>query len=272
MAVTTRELFESGKLNQAIEALGAELREHPTDSQRRTFLFELLCFSGNWDRADKQLDVLAGIDEAASKPGADLAALRKDRRMGALQYRAAISAERTRHQRFLGLAEAPEDLAPVKGTLNGRAFQSLEDADPRIGARLEVLAGDSYMWIPLAHIASITMPAPQRLRDLLWAPATIHAGPQFQGADLGEVLLPVLSPFSFKHADDNVRLGRMTVWETTPEGDVPFGQKMLLLDGEEVPLLELRTLEISRSPAGGREDEAAGGEDEAAAREDEAEG
>jgi type VI secretion system protein ImpE len=183
--------------------------------------------------------------------------------MGALQYRAAISAERTRQERFSKLAEAPEDLPPVSGVLNGRAFESIEDADPRIGARLEVLAGDSYMWIPLAHIASLTMQAPQRLRDLLWAPATIHTGPEFQGADLGEVLLPVLSPFSWKHADDNVRLGRMTVWETSAEGAFghPFGQKMLLVDGEEIPLLELRTLEISRSEDGaGKSEDGAGGE------------
>jgi hypothetical protein len=62
VSATARELFDAGKLNNAIEALGAELRERPTDLHRRTFLFELLCFAGNWDRADKQLDVLAGDD------------------------------------------------------------------------------------------------------------------------------------------------------------------------------------------------------------------
>jgi type VI secretion system protein ImpE len=87
---TARELFEAGKLNQAIEALGAELRDNPSDAQRRTFLFELLCFSGNWDRADKQLEILAGSDPSGTK----------DRRLGALLYRAAITAERTRQEMF----------------------------------------------------------------------------------------------------------------------------------------------------------------------------
>jgi type VI secretion system protein ImpE len=46
--------------------------------------------------------------------------------------------------------------------------------------------------------------------------------------------------------DDAVRLGRATVWEEQEGGDVvPFGQKMLLVDGEEFPLLELRHLEIA---------------------------
>jgi type VI secretion system protein ImpE len=240
---TARELFDEGKLNQAIEALGAELRDHPTDSQRRTFLFELLCFSGNWDRADKQLDVLAGsLGDKSGNP--------QDRRMGALLYRAAIAAERTRHEMFAQInskkRDAAAELTPVSGTLNGKGFLEMEDADPRIGARLEVLAGESYMWVPLEQIASITMEPPKKLRDLIWAPATVRTAEGFEGADLGEVLLPVISPFSGSHADDLVKLGRMTLWESTDSGDVPFGLKMLLVDGEEIPLLELRSLEISR--------------------------
>jgi len=61
-----RELYQAGKLNEAIQSLQAELRDYPTDAARRTFLFELLCFAGEYDRAEKQWDVLAGesIDAA----------------------------------------------------------------------------------------------------------------------------------------------------------------------------------------------------------------
>ena len=84
---TARELFEEGRLEPAIEALGAELRTNPTDSQRRTFLFELLCFTGQYDRAEKQLDVLA-----RGGPDAELAVL---------PYRAALQGERVREHMFL---------------------------------------------------------------------------------------------------------------------------------------------------------------------------
>jgi predicted component of type VI protein secretion system len=47
------ELYCQGRLNDAIQALSAELRDHPTDTRRRTFLFELLCFAGEYERADK---------------------------------------------------------------------------------------------------------------------------------------------------------------------------------------------------------------------------
>jgi type VI secretion system protein ImpE len=94
------------------------------------------------------------------------------------------------------------------------------------------------------------MDAPKRLRDLLWAPARVHTSEGFEGADLGEVLLPVLSPGSGSHSDNSVRLGRSTVWEHAPDGrEIPFGQKMLLVDGDEFPLLEMRRLEIRQKAA-----------------------
>ena len=55
---TARELFDAGKLREAIDAATAEVKASPTDTRRRTFLFELLCFAGEWDRAEKQIDVI----------------------------------------------------------------------------------------------------------------------------------------------------------------------------------------------------------------------
>jgi type VI secretion system protein ImpE len=231
--MTARELYHAGKLADAIQALGAELRDNPTDTKRRTFLFELLCFAGEYDRAVKHLDVLAG-------QGPDAAT-------GALLYRAALNADRMRNDLF-AKRDYPEarDAEPVAGTLNGKAFEAIEDADPRVGPRLEIFAAGQCMWLPLAHIASIEMEAPKRLRDLLWAPALVRTGPAFKGTELGEVLMPALCPLSFRHTDEAVKLGRTTVWEEQENGDIiPFGQKMLLVDGEEFPILELRHLEIA---------------------------
>ena len=232
--MTARELYQAGKLDGAVQALNAELRDNPADSKRRTFLFELLCFAGNFDRAEKQLDILAqGSPEAMT---------------GAMLYRAALHAERTRHELFekKDYPETGSAITEPGGTLNGKPFESLTDSDPRIGPRLEVFAAGQYMWIPLAHVASVEMQAPKRLRDLLWAPVLVRTGPAFKGVELGEVLMPVLAPFSFRHADDAVRLGRATVWEERGGDEpVPFGQKTFLVDGEDYPVLELRRLEIA---------------------------
>ena len=234
-----RELFQAGELDQAIETLGVELRDNPTDAQRRTFLFELLCFSGNYARAEKQLDVLA-----QSGPQAEL---------GALLYRSALHAERTRQEMFQThqFPQSPTPPPPVSGTLNGVPFQALVDADTRFGARLEVFAAGQYMWVPFEHIAAIRMAPPTRLRDMLWAPAVVRAGTGFRGAELGEVLLPILAPLSWQHPDAAVRLGRATEWQELPDGSqAPIGQKLLLVDEEEFPILELRELEIASVLAG----------------------
>lgn len=233
--MTARDLYQAGKLQEAVRALSAEVRDHPTDSQRRTFLFELLSFAGDFERAEKQLDVLAESGGNAQ--------------LGCLLYRSALHAERERQEAFRKKEYAkdgdPAQSVPVSGTLNGRPFRFLSDADPRIGPRLEIFAAGSYLWIPFRHIASIEMEPPKRLRDLIWIPALVRTGPSFEGRELGEILLPVLTPFCSRHPDDQVRLGRATVWEEDDEGRVvPAGQKMLIADEEEVPLLELRHLEF----------------------------
>lgn len=235
--VGARALFDEGRLDEAIQALGADLRDDPTDARRRTFLFELLCFAGELDRAEKQLDVVA-------RGGREV-------ELGAWLYRSALHAERLRQEMFAaGRLSTAGAAPPVAGTLNGRPFATLEDADPRLGARLEVFAAGQYTWIPFAQLASVTLDPPRTLRDTLWAPARVQAAPAFQGGELGEVLLPVLAPLSWRHPDGEVRLGRVTDWEDGADGGeaVPVGQKLLLVDGEPVPFLELRTLEITPAP------------------------
>ena len=223
-------------MSEALKSLAAEVRDNPTDARRRTFLFELLCFAGEYDRADKQLEVLG-----QAGPESEL---------GVLLYRSALYAERQRQDLF-ARGEFPhrEGAAePVRsGSLNGKAFESFSDADPRIGARLELFAAGNYLLLPLEHVASIQINPPKRLRDLLWTPAVVRTGPSFKGTELGEVLLPVLSPLAWKHQDEAVRLGRLTVWEDHEgyEDQIPVGQKMWLVDGEEIPFLELRALEFN---------------------------
>jgi type VI secretion system protein ImpE len=89
------------------------------------------------------------------------------------------------------------------------------------------------------------MGPPQRLRDTLWVPALVQAAPSFRGMDLGEVLIPAIYPFSWKEEDEEVWLGRKTEWlaDETGRGS-PTGQKTLLVDGEEFPFLEVRTLKF----------------------------
>jgi type VI secretion system protein ImpE len=227
--MTAQELFRAGKASEAIQKLVGEVRDNPADSARRTFLFELLCFKGEHDRAAKHLDVLARDSNSAE--------------LGALLYKSALAAEKSRLELFRSRSyPASAAPAPRAGSVNEKHFQSLSDADPRIGPRLEVYAAGQYLWIPFEHITYIEIPAPRQLRDLLWAPALVRTGPAFRDKELGEVLIPVISPMSFEHPDDAVKLGRATEWQSADGVDVPLGQKMLLADDEEIPFLEIRTI------------------------------
>jgi type VI secretion system protein ImpE len=236
-----QDLFKAGRLDEAIASLSEQLRRNPEDSKSRTFLFELLCFAGDYDRAGRQLEVLAGAGPQSE--------------MGALVYRGLLSATKARqdvyHERSHSAppADSPST-GEIAGSLNGRPFRSLVDADPRTGSNLEVFAAGSYILIPFSLLSSVEVSPPRRLRDLLWIPAVVRTTSAFQNRDLGETLLPALTPFAAKHSSDAVRLGRETVWEEDESGQLcPVGQRILLVDGEEMPMLDVRTLQFAAARA-----------------------
>ena len=77
-----KQQLDAGNLSGAIEAALAHVKSKPTDIPARIFLFELSCFSGDWDRAEKQLDVIGAQDPKAM--------------IGSLIYRQNFKAERDR--------------------------------------------------------------------------------------------------------------------------------------------------------------------------------
>jgi type VI secretion system protein ImpE len=231
--MTPLALFREGKLREAIKALGDELRSNPLDAKRRTFLFELLLFAGEFDRAEKQLDLLAGANAEAAA--------------GTLLYRSALHAERTRQAMFANHETPPSrEEAIYGGSWNGAAFSEFSDADPRIGPNLEVFIAGSYTWIPIHYLRKLEIQPPANLRDLMWAQARVETSADFRLQELGEVLLPVLCPLSYQHADESVHLGRETAWEPDDaHGEIPYGAKLMLIDGVEVPMVEIRSVDWS---------------------------
>jgi type VI secretion system protein ImpE len=229
--MTAKELYREGRLREAIKALGDELRSNPLDATRRTFLFELLLFAGEYDRAEKQIDTLATTD--AKSAG------------GALLYRSALHAERTRAEMF-ARGDTPEvkDGAAYGGFLNGKPFDDMSDPDPRIGPNLEVFIAGSYTWIPFQHLRRLELEKPANLRDLIWARARVETSKEFRLQDLGEVLIPAICPLSFRHPEEGIALGRESVWEADEKYDaIPFGAKTMLVDGTDVPILELKSVQ-----------------------------
>ena len=261
-------LLDQGKLAAAIERLTQDVRSNPSDSRLRIFLFELLCFTGDFGRAEKQLDVIA--HQSA------------DMQIGAAVYRQVLAAEKARRAVFAedqlpGFLNSPPEhvvfhlealkllregepakarillekalqLRPaLAGRMDGKSFHQFEDSDPFLGPFLEVIVNGQYTWLPFEQILRMEIARPHHLRDLIWARARIES----RGGDAGEVFLPVLYPGSSDHQDEAVRLGRITNWIDKSEGLVRgAGQRMFLIDEEERAMLEVAEIDFAHAAEG----------------------
>jgi len=233
--VEAERLYKEGKLGEAIASLQEELRSNPHDVPRRTFLFELLLFKGEFDRARKQLDVIETADPASY--------------LGTAYHKQLLGAEERRQEMFKKgtIPEREEEEKSVSGTLNGEPFENLSDSDSRIGPRLEMFAGGQYVWIPLSDLSVVRISPPKLLRDLYWASAEVESRERIED-EAKEVLLPAMAALSWQSNDEAVQLGRVTEWWETESGDeIPAGQKILFVDDEEIPFLEVRELIIDHS-------------------------
>ena len=261
--LTPGQLFEAGRLNEAISTLSAELRARPTDLNRRGLLVELLCFDGQLERADKQLELM-GVQDASSAVGVAL-------------FRQLVRAAQARQDFYAQgrppeLLEAPSpvlqrhleasiclrqgDLAeanrllreaeaarrPLAGRCDGQSFADFRDLDDLMAPIMEVLTSTGkYFWVPLERIARLELRPPKRPRDLLWRPALaeVISGPE------GEVFIPVIYA-TVDATDEAARLGRVTQWHGPEDGPTRgTGQKTFLVGEDSRALLEIGELELA---------------------------
>ncbi len=263
-----KEFLDAGHLSAAIDEINQEVRSHPADARLRTFLFELLCFAGDYVRAERQLGVL-GHQSATAEVGVQvyrniLTAEQARRKLLSdglrpdflfdppaythLHFEAVNRLREHRPEEAKALLERSEGVRPpLEGRVEGQRFTDFRDADDLLGPFLEVLVHSNYVWVPFEQINRLTISPPKRLRDLLWIPATLESN---LGA-VGEVFLPVLYAGSSEHGDDQVRLGRMTDWKAVGEGlALGVGQRLFLIDGDERAILEVREVAFEAAESG----------------------
>lgn len=253
------ELQESG-LAAELARLQGEVRAHADDAKLRTYLFQLLVVMGQWQRALGQLQVVAQLS-AAALPMAQT-------------YREAIRAEAFRAEVFAGrrrpsvLGEPPEwigllleslgefargngaaaeslrsrafDAAPaLAGSIDGKPFEWIADADPRFGPVVEAIVDGKYVWVPFERLAALRVEAPTDLRDLVWVSAEL----QLSTGARQVALIPTRYPGTEAAADDALRLARLTTWTAAgPETQIGLGQRMWATDDGEFALLDSREI------------------------------
>ena len=267
--------LRNGDPAAALAQLQEQVRARPSDAKLRIFLFQLLCVLGQWERALNQLKVATGLDPAALAMAqmygeavrceairADVFAGRKSpmifgepEQWLALLIESLLVAGQGDQSRSQDLRLRAFEAADAStGVLNGQPFEWVADADSRLGPVLEAVINGRYYWVPFARLAALTLEEPEDLRDLVWMPAQL----QFENG--GEVigLIPTRYPGSERSEDGLVVLGRKTIWqEVAADTHYGLGQRVIVTDTEEVPLMEIRTITIGPGgdrPGGGLEE------------------
>jgi type VI secretion system protein ImpE len=255
--------LDKGNLSAAVESALGLVKSNPTVYSARAFLFELSLFSGDWDRADRQLDVIGHQDATSA--------------IGSLIYRQNLSAERDRIKFYSeGLrpetpetpteyindlftandliregktAEARELLDKVEEerpafscTVDGESYGDFRDYNEPTMCVFEAIVKDSYVWLPFSSVKSIKFLDRKSLRDVYWPQAEFELT---NGAN-GELFLPSLYANTWKSSDDQVRLGRTVDWREA--GDDIFvgeGTRIFTMDGKDKPVLDIKTIEFN---------------------------
>ena len=266
-----KQLLDAGDLDGAIAAATAVVKARPTDAGARTLLFEVLALAGEWDRALKQLDVIAHGDT--------------QREIGIQVYRNNIAALRSREKLFdqggephflieppayidhllasinharagdatatrMALDQAEVARPAFAGRLDDTSFDDMRDADDFVASVLEAVVSDKYAWIPFEQIKVLEVRAPQHLRDLVWTPARI----ELRAGTIGEIFIPALYRGSHLNADPRVRLGHVTEWESVIEAEGTsvergVGLRLFFIDDADKAVTDLRRIEFHTDDA-----------------------
>ncbi|HHP7235659.1 MAG TPA: type VI secretion system accessory protein TagJ [Desulfobacterales bacterium] len=253
-----RELIREGRLSDARSRLTESVKANPGDSGSRTMLFQVLAYAGEWDKARRHLEVLAGQD--SGRAGGVSVCLElvqaETERLQVMDLKTPPSFLPREPDFADGLRTVLQDLYQgsfesarqhveaidaacprIAGTLNGNAFEGVRDVDARFAHVLEAFIHGRYVWIAFADIRELALPRPKNLLDLLWMQAQVTT---WEGLT-ANAHLPVLYPASFRHADDAVKLGRVTEWESMGAGLIRgIGQHVFEFGDREVGLLEIQ--------------------------------
>ena len=253
-------LLRSGDIDGARAALVDIVRTRPGDDKARMFLFQLLCLTGEWAKARKQLEALVQVAENAPMLG--------------VAYNQALDGELLRDAVFRGDAQMPVlvgmggwmdglarsitlliagDLAAAEaareeafdqapdtpGSLNGMPFDWIADADMRFGPCFEAIVAGRYGLVPFEAVQTISSSGPADLRDVVWYPVEMA----LRSGQSVAAFLPARYPGSEAASSSLVRLARETDWLDQPWGQAGSGQRLWSIsDGSDCGLLDLRNL------------------------------
>jgi type VI secretion system protein ImpE len=115
---------------------------------------------------------------------------------------------------------------------------------------LEAVINGRYYWIPFARLTRVQIEPPEDLRDVVWMPAHL----EFENGGESVALIPTRYVGSEHSEDGLLMMSRKTIWqEVAPGTHHGVGQRILTTDTDEVPLMEIRTINVIGASGEGAE-------------------
>lgn len=244
-----------GRLSDAIVSLSVAVEASPDNPAARLSLVELQILAGQFTDAWESLREIQSLDPnwpASRRWYRQLirAAVRRARGRAPefLDHRPAHVRHRLRAIRAIRESDPQKALVRIDradrctphlvGHIDGREFDGIRDAGDFTASVLEVLVGSRYFWLPFEQVRRIVLQAPTQILDSAYRPArlTLTDGTEF------DAVVPIVYADS---VEDVHRLGLETDLINPRGGPVKgLGAKLLLAGEEELPLGELRQLDL----------------------------
>lgn len=296
--LTLNQLNPNNDLRESLTRLEDQVRQSPASAGHRWALAEMLCLFGHWERALKQLQIGAQLQQRqeAAQWNARAQMLRGLVRAEAQRLevfagqllpqpvvdrpqwmedlaRAIALNVQGKHTKADSIRRAALDAAPTRAVICERVVDAgagapeatveqtldwIADSDTRLGPVCEFIAAGSYRWVAFADIAGLRIERPRSLLDLVWLPVTLELSGTRAGATTLRGYMPTRycgTATASAEPDqpnlDALMLARLTVWrECGDTGIFALGQKTLMTDVGDVPLLSLRSLRRTDAPVG----------------------
>ncbi len=264
--MVSEDLLKDSNLVGALSELKKNVVSSPSDAEQRWFLFQLFCFSSEYERAQEQLKIAAQLDDAFQS-----AYLIYSRVIASeLFRRKVVSAQETplilgepeewlaklfEANRLLSQSklesatqlrmDAYESQPVSSGTCNDVPFEWICDQDSRFAGNLECFYSGKYYWLPLSQVKELKPSTDSESRtyiDLLYPKAKLTLKTE---AEM-DIILFARYPGDYSPDSPELAMNRLTEWQDLNDYNVlGRGQRMFCSDSGDFPLLELKQLSFN---------------------------
>ncbi|MFK7767225.1 MAG: type VI secretion system accessory protein TagJ [Mariniblastus sp.] len=260
------QLFNQGKLTEAIARANAAVAKDPRDIALRLVLVQLVCFTGNWERVEKVAKQLEALDSEREHMALtnfiDKLSIAEIQRKAVWEsgmvpefvetpdevtkkllwaWSCLRSGDKAQYQETLDWVLENAPLLTME--INGKPHEGFRDLDDPTCTVFEAHTVQGvYLWIPHYLVKKIEIAKPTRLVDHLWSKTRITLR---DDTDLA-VYIPGLYFHSFDEGvSESIQLGRETQWIDSNEVEIGLGRRIFGAGEEEFTLFDFEDVTLS---------------------------